>query len=53
VQGLSGRKAMRILQPYGLRIQIVGTGQVARQYPLAGAALRGVEQSVLHLKPMQ
>lgn len=53
VRGLSGRKAMQILQPYGVRLQIIGSGQVASQYPLAGAALKGVEQSVLHLKAMQ
>jgi len=53
VRGLSGRKAMQVLQPYGVRLQITGSGQVASQYPLAGTALRGVEQSVLHLKTMQ
>lgn len=53
VRGLSGRKAMQVLQPYGVRLQIIGSGQVVSQYPLAGAALRGVEQSVLHLKTMQ
>ena len=53
VRGLSGRKAMQVLQPYGVRLQIVGSGQVASQYPLAGSALRGVEQCVLHLKTMQ
>lgn len=53
VQGLSGRKAMQVLQQYGVRLQIVGSGQVASQYPLAGSALRGVEQCVLHLKAMQ
>ncbi len=53
VRGLSGRKAMQILQPYGVRLQIAGSGQVASQYPLAGAALRGVEQCVLHLKTVQ
>ena len=53
VRGMSGRKAMQILQPYGVRLQIVGSGQVASQYPLAGSALRGVEQCVLHLKTMQ
>ncbi|MBU4407943.1 MAG: PASTA domain-containing protein [Proteobacteria bacterium] len=52
VRGLSGRKAMQVLQPYGVRLQIVGSGQVASQYPLAGSALRGVEQCVLHLKTM-
>lgn len=52
VRGLSGRKAMQILQQYGLRLQIIGSGQVASQYPLAGTALRGVEQCVLHLKTM-
>ena len=53
VRGLSGRKAMQVLQPYGVRLQIAGSGQVASQYPLAGSALRGVEQCVLHLKTMQ
>ncbi|MFH1021669.1 MAG: penicillin-binding transpeptidase domain-containing protein [Pseudomonadota bacterium] len=53
VRGLSGRRAMQILQPYGVRLQIIGSGQVASQYPLTGAALRGVEQCVLHLKTMQ
>lgn len=53
VRGLSGRKAMQVLQPYGVRLQIAGSGQVASQYPLPGAALRGVEQCVLHLKTMQ
>jgi hypothetical protein len=53
VRGLSGRKAMQVLQPYGVRLQIIGSGQVVSQYPLAGTALRGVEQSVLHLKTMQ
>ncbi len=53
VRGLSGRKAMQILQQYGVRLQIVGSGQVASQYPLAGTAVRGVEQCVLHLKAMQ
>lgn len=53
VRGLSGRKAMQVLQPYGVRLQIVGSGQVASQYPLAGSALRGVEQCVLRLKTMQ
>lgn len=53
VRGLSGRKAMQILQQYGVRLQIIGSGQVASQYPLAGTALRGVEQCVLHLKTMQ
>ncbi|MBU2539323.1 MAG: PASTA domain-containing protein, partial [Proteobacteria bacterium] len=53
VQGLSGRKAMQVLQQYGVRLQIVGSGQVVSQYPLAGSALRGVEQCVLHLKAMQ
>ncbi|MDG4475911.1 penicillin-binding transpeptidase domain-containing protein [Thiovibrio frasassiensis] len=53
VRGLSGRKAMQILQPYGVRLQITGSGQVASQYPLAGSALRGVEECVLNLKAMQ
>jgi len=53
VHGLSGRKAMQVLQQYGVRLQIVGSGQVASQYPLAGSALRGVDQCVLHLKAMQ
>lgn len=53
VRGMSGRKAMQVLQPYGVRLQLIGSGQVASQYPLAGAALRGVEQCVLHLKTMQ
>ncbi|MFA7348925.1 MAG: penicillin-binding transpeptidase domain-containing protein [Desulfurivibrionaceae bacterium] len=53
VRGMSGRKAMQVLQPYGVRLQIAGSGQVASQYPLAGVALRGVEQCVLHLKTMQ
>ena len=53
VRGMSGRKAMQVLQPYGVRLQIAGSGQVVSQYPLAGAALRGVEQCVLHLKTMQ
>jgi beta-lactam-binding protein with PASTA domain len=53
VRGLSGRKAMQTLQPYGVRLQIIGSGQVASQYPLPGTALKGVEQSVLHLKTMQ
>lgn len=53
VRGMSGRKAMQVLQPYGVRLQITGSGQVASQYPLAGATLRGVEQCVLHLKTMQ
>lgn len=52
VRGMSGRKAMQVLQPYGVRLQIIGSGQVASQYPLAGSPLRGVEQSVLHLKTM-
>ncbi|MFA6498476.1 MAG: penicillin-binding transpeptidase domain-containing protein [Desulfurivibrionaceae bacterium] len=53
VRGLSGRKAMQVLQPYGVRLQIAGSGQVASQYPLAGATLKGVEQCVLHMKAMQ
>ena len=53
VRGLSGRKAMQVLQPYGVRLQLAGSGQVASQYPLAGATLKGVEQCVLHLKTMQ
>jgi len=53
VRGLSGRKAMQFLQPYGVRLQIAGSGQVTSQYPLPGSALRGVERCVLHLKPMQ
>ncbi len=53
VRGLSGRKAMQTLQPYGLRLQLNGSGQVVSQYPLAGTTLRGVEQCVLHLKTMQ
>ncbi len=53
VRGMSGRKAMQVLQPYGVRMQIAGSGQVASQYPLAGTALKGVEQCVLHLKTMQ
>jgi cell division protein FtsI/penicillin-binding protein 2 len=53
VRGMSGRKAMQVLQPYGVRLQLTGSGQVSSQYPLAGAPLRGVEQCVLHLKTMQ
>jgi len=53
VRGLSGRKAMQALQPYGVRLQIAGSGQVASQYPLAGSVLKGVERCVLHLKTMQ
>jgi len=53
VRGMSGRKAMQVLQPYGVRLQISGSGQVASQYPLSGAILRGVEKCVLHLKTMQ
>ncbi len=53
VRGLSGRKAMQVLQQYGVRLQITGSGQVVSQYPLAGTTLRGVEQCVLHLKTMQ
>ena len=53
LRGLSGRKAMQVLQPYGVRLQLAGSGQVASQYPLPGSVLRGVERCVLHLKPMQ
>ncbi|OGR00278.1 MAG: hypothetical protein A2505_09615 [Deltaproteobacteria bacterium RIFOXYD12_FULL_55_16] len=52
VLGMSGRKAMQTLQPYGLRLQLAGSGRVASQSPQAGAALKGVEKGVLHLKTM-
>lgn len=52
VRGYSLRKALQVLQEYGLRLQIAGAGQVASQYPLAGASLQGVEQCVLELKRM-
>ncbi|HCC54502.1 MAG TPA: hypothetical protein DEQ20_06205 [Desulfobulbaceae bacterium] len=53
VLGLSGRKALQTLQPYGVRLQIAGSGQVSSQYPLAGTVIRGAEHGVLHLKAMQ
>ncbi len=53
VRGYSLRRALQVLQQYGLRMQITGSGQVVSQYPLAGTSLRGVEQCVLELKVMQ
>lgn len=52
VRGLSGRKALQILQPYGVRLHITGSGQVAGQKPPPGTALKGVKQCVLNLKTM-
>ena len=51
--GLSLRKAMQVLQQHGLRLQVVGSGQVVRQSPAAGSSLAGVDRCVLHLKAMQ
>ncbi|MGV1098066.1 PASTA domain-containing protein [Thiovibrio sp. JS02] len=53
VRGLSLRKAMQLLQPHGLKVQIAGSGQVASQYPLAGSPLKGVDQCLLELKMVQ
>ena len=53
VRGLSLRKSLQVLQQYGLRVRISGTGQVARQAPAPGAPLKGVDQCALELKVMQ
>lgn len=53
VRGLSLRKAMQLLQPYGLKPRIKGTGRVARQSPQAGAPIKGNEQCLLELRVEQ
>ena len=53
VRGGSLRKALQVLQQYGLRLQITGSGRVINQYPTQGTSLLGVEQCVLELKVTQ
>ena len=43
VKGYSLRKALQILQPYGLLIKVVGSGRVVEQQPAAGAELTGAD----------
>ena len=50
VTGQSLRKALQVLQPYGLRIQIIGSGRVVSQRPAAGTSLQGVDYGVLELQ---
>ncbi|HIJ79354.1 MAG: PASTA domain-containing protein [Desulfobulbaceae bacterium] len=52
VRGGSLRKALQVLQPYGLRVRISGSGRVVNQYPPSGSSLLGVKQCVLELKVM-
>lgn len=41
LHGASLRKALQVMNPYGLRIRIKGVGRVVEQQPEAGAALNG------------
>ncbi|MCK5403918.1 MAG: PASTA domain-containing protein, partial [Desulfobulbaceae bacterium] len=43
VIGLSLRKALQVLQPYGLGVKVTGAGRVVRQEPAIGARLTGGE----------
>lgn len=49
VRGYSLRKALQVLQQYGLRLQVTGVGSVAVQHPAPGVSLAGVEETVLEL----
>jgi len=41
--GLSLRKALRVLQPFGVMVEVVGSGRVAEQVPKAGVPFNGGE----------
>ncbi len=49
VTGASLRKALQMLQPYGLPIRVVGGGRVVGQQPAAGTSLKGSKEIVLKL----
>ncbi|GEM_PF-976322 len=53
LRGLSLRKAMQVLQPYGLKVKVSGSGAVVSQQPQPGATLKGVDQCGLELKMVQ
>ena len=50
VRGYGLRKALQMLQPYGLRIEVSGSGRVTGQQPGAGKVLAGVEEIKLELQ---
>lgn len=47
--GLSLRKALQVLQPYGLQLKVIGSGRVVSQDPPAGSPVTGGE-CVLELR---
>lgn len=52
VKGYSLRKALQVLQQYGLRLKVAGSGQVVGQQPPPGTPLKGVEQGMIELRMM-
>lgn len=50
VRGYSLRKALQVLQQYGLRLRVNGAGRVVTQHPVPGASLEGTEETVLELR---
>lgn len=50
VRGYSLRRALQVLQQYGLRLRVNGTGRVVTQHPMPGASLEGIEETVLELR---
>jgi cell division protein FtsI (penicillin-binding protein 3) len=50
VKGHALRQALQELQPYGLPIEVAGSGRVAGQEPKAGSPLKGVGRIRLELK---
>ena len=50
VSGSSLRRALQVLQPFGLPIRAEGSGRVVKQRPVAGASLQGMQEIVLTLQ---
>ncbi|MEN8188566.1 MAG: PASTA domain-containing protein [Thermodesulfobacteriota bacterium] len=50
LKGLSVRKALRLVQETGVRVEVQGSGRVVSQHPKPGTDLDGVEQVELILK---
>ncbi len=50
VTGLSLRKALQVLQAYGLPVRVQGSGRVVAQQPVLGASLKGAQEVVLSLQ---
>jgi hypothetical protein len=51
LRGNGLRQALRTLQPFGIQVEVAGSGRVVGQQPKAGSQLTGVREIRLELRP--